>query len=116
MRPITGYAHLMRQFLTVEPRTGQDLYNKPTFGAPVTYRCRLVSKRQQVLAADGTRVTSTMTAYLMTTNAVDPTARITLRSEDVGSTESYAIQPPILATARYSGDATQPWHHSVLYL
>jgi hypothetical protein len=94
MRPITGYAHLMRQFLTVEPRTGQDLYNKPTFGAPVTYRCRLVSKRQQVLAADG----------------------ITLRSEDVGSTESYAIQPPILATARYSGDATQPWHHSVLYL
>lgn len=111
---VSAWFGLMRQTVTVEPRTGQDRYNNPTYGAASTYRCRIVGKRRLVVNALGQTVVSEQTVYLGTANAVEPTSRVTLSTGDTGSTEAGALQPSILATGRYPDERGA--HNSVLYL
>lgn len=111
---VSAFFDLMRQSVTIEPRTGQDRYNAPTYGAAVTYRCRIVGKRRLVVNGLGQTVVSEQTVYLGTANPVDPTARVTLSTADTGSTEAGAITPSILATGRYPDERGA--HNSVIYL
>ena len=104
---------MMRQVITVAPRSGQDSFGVPTYGTAVTYRCRLVGKRRQVLNAAGQMVVSDQTAYLFSADNVLPDAQVTLSTADVGSTESFDINPKLLAVERRF-DEEGP-HHVVLY-
>ena len=114
MSGIADFYDLMTQTLTVAPVTGRDSFDNKAYGAAVTYRCRLVGKRRQVVNAQGEVVTSEQTAYLGTASPVDPEALVTLSTADAGSTEPHAVNPRILATGRYPDEAGH--HHSVIFL
>lgn len=114
MRAVSGWARMMRQTLTVAPRTGRDVYDKPTFGTPVSFRCRLVGRRLLVRTAENKEVVSNWTAYLMTNEVIAPDSQVTLSTGDVGSTEEFAIHPPILATGRFPDDSGG-YHHSTIH-
>lgn len=115
MPTIASWGNLLRQTITIEPPAGStDLYGAETFGAPVTYRCRIVGKQQMVETAKGEDVLSRQMVYLMTPNGVHPESRVTMSTADVLSTENYAVHPPILATGRYPDETGR--HHSVIFL
>ena len=111
---VSAWLDMMTQVVTVEAPTGQDVANVKTYGPPVTYPCRLVGKRRQVVNSAGVVVASDQTCYLGTDQAVDPESRITLSTDDVYSTADSAIHPPILAVGRYPDENGA--HHSVIYL
>jgi hypothetical protein len=104
----------MRQRCTIRPRTGQDVNGKPTYGDPVSYKCRIAGKRQRVWDQDDREVFSSKTIYLYSGDPVLQDAKVTLSTADVGSTESWAINPPIIATGQYPDESgtnvyTQIW-------
>lgn len=111
---LRAWRSMMRQTLTVAPKTGRDSAGDATYGTAVEYRCRLVGKRKQVRMPNGQEVTSHQTAYLYTDDVIDPQSKVTLSTADVGSTEAHSISPPILQTGRYPDD--MGFSHSVIYL
>ncbi len=115
MRPVSGWAHMMRQTATVAAPGAKNGYGERTYGAVTSYRCRLVGRQKLVLAADGREVLSRQTLYLMTEDYVDTQSQLTLSTGDVGSTESFAIHPPILAVGRYPAN-NGGFHHTCLFL
>lgn len=114
MTSIAAWREMFTQTVSIEAVTGRDRYANKTYGTAVTYYARVVGKRKQVLDAQGQQVVSSQTCYLYTADNILPDARVTLSTADVGSTESWAINPPILATGRFPDEQGQ--HHSVLYL
>lgn len=99
---VRTFAPLMRQRVRIARKTGSyDSYGKAAFSADVTYQCAVVGYMRTVKNASGEEVPSQQTVYLMTNAHVTPEDRITLSTEDVGSTEVYALQPKILAVGRY---------------
>lgn len=114
MSGVADWSDMMTQALTVAPVASRDRFGNKTYGAAVTYRCRIVGKRRVVRNAQGNEVVSEQTVYLMTPNAVDPEGLVTLSTGDTGSTEASALSPPIIASARYPDQGGA--HHSVLFL
>lgn len=112
--PVSLWGDMMPQTVSVEPRTGNDVYAKPTYGAAVTYPCRIVGKRRLVINAAGQQVLSQQTVYVVTNASIDAESRITLSTADTGSTGSLAVHPPIIATGRYPDENGA--HHSVIFL
>lgn len=104
---VRAFAPLMRQRVTVTPLTGYDAFGRPTYGTAVVYQAAVVGKMRLVRDAAGQQVPSRQTVYLMSNAAVRPEDKVTLSTGDVGSTESYAINPPILAVGRYPFTAGQ---------
>lgn len=113
MRPISGWHHLMSSVITVQPLTGKDVNQMPTYGAAVTYKAHLSRRRQIVRNVKGEEVMSNQACYVGAPAAIEPTALITLSTGDVGSTEAFAINPAIVAVERRF-DETGP-HHIVVY-
>ena len=104
MRGIRSVRKYMRQTLTIAPATGQDVSGDNTYStSPTTYQCRLVGKRRRVWDADGEMTISSQTAYLASGDNVLPSAQVVLSTADVGSTEGWALSPPIVGTGRYPG-------------
>lgn len=114
MRSIQRFRHFMSSTVLVAPRTGMDDYGKPVYGTDVAYRAHLSHKRSAIRSAQGEVIDSQQTIHLMTNVNIFATARVTLSTGDVGSTESWAIHPPILGVDQ-SFDQTGS-HHVVLYL
>lgn len=105
---------LLRGAVTVEKQTGVDGYGEPTYGAPVRRRARVVGKRTLVRNDAGDEVLSTHTVYLGPGPAVGPHDRVTLSTGDVGSTETGARQPPLIAVGRFPDEHGRV--STVLYL
>lgn len=103
-----------RQSVKIAPRTGIDSWGEITYGADVTYRARVVGRRRVVPDDQGDEVISTHTVYLATPAAVGVQDRITLSTGDVYSTETGALQPPILGVAVFPDDLGR--RHLALYL
>ncbi len=114
MRSINHFLHMMSSSVQVAERSGSDGYGKPTYGSAATYRAHLSRKRRLVRNESGQEVVSGQAVYLATSANIQPTARITLSTSDVGSTEQWAVQPPIMSVERRF-DGAGP-HHVVLYL
>lgn len=114
MRAVSRFRHLMPNRATIAPRTGVDAYGKPTYGTATSYPCRVVHKRELVRGPGGEDIESRHQVYLMTSEAVMATARLTLESADVGSTEEAAIHPTIVTVDRRFDQSGA--HHVVLYL
>jgi hypothetical protein len=100
--------------VTVAARTGVDWYGKPTYGTATSYQCRLVYKRTLMRGPGGEDIDSSHQVHLMTADAIVATARLTLATADVGSTDEAAIHPTIMSVGRRY-DQTGA-HHVVLYL
>lgn len=114
MRPVSRWRHLMSSRVSVAARSGVDGYGKPSYGAAATYAAHVRGERTLVRNASGQEVVSSQTVYLATAASVLPSAQVTLSTSDVGSTEGWALHPPILAVERRS-DQNAP-HHVVLRL
>lgn len=95
------FGPLMRQRVTTAPRTAFDDVGSPTYGTRTTHRAAVVGEMAMVRDAHGQQVPSHQAVYLMSNAAVRPGDLVVLSTGDVGSTESYAISPPILAVERY---------------
>lgn len=111
---VRQFAPLMRQRVTIAPKTGSDSFGEETYGAAVTYQCAVVGEMRMVMDQHGQQAPSRQTCYLMSNAAVRPEDLITLSTGDVGSTESYAINPLILAVGRFPFLAGQ--YATVIYL
>jgi len=104
---VKAFAPLMRQKVLIAPRTADDSYGDATFGTNVSYKCAVVGDMRIVRNVAGEEAPSRQTIYLMSNAAIGPQDRITLSTGDVGSTESFAINPEILAVSRYPFTAGQ---------
>jgi hypothetical protein len=104
---VRAFAPLMRQRVSIEPCSTYDSYGAPSYGTAVVYQCAVVGEMKMIMKADGQEVPSKQAVYLMSNAAVRPEDRITLSTGDVGSTESYAINPAIVAIERYPFTAGQ---------
>ena len=104
----------MRQRVTIARWTGYDSFGGKTFAAGVVYQCAVVGEIQQVRDSAGNEVPSRQSVYLMSNAVVRPEDQVTLSTDDVGSTESYAIKPLILSVGRFPFLRGQ--FASVLYL
>lgn len=114
MRPIGRWAHMASSSVLVEAKTGQDGYDKPTYGPPAQYVIHFARSRQDVRTAGGNVLGSDQHIYVMSGDLIMTTARVTLTTQDAGSTEDSLLHPPILAvTRRYDDNGP---HHSVLIL
>jgi hypothetical protein len=114
VRPISAWNHMMSTSVLIAAKTGQDTYGKPTYGSDVSYKAHLARGRTLVRTATGQQIESGQAVYISGTPAVQPTARLTLSTADVGSTEAYAINPTIQRVERlYDGNGA---HHVVLWL
>mgnify|MGYP001614272230 CR=1 FL=1 len=98
---VRQFAPLMRQRLTVAPFSSYNTYGEPSYGSAVTYQCALIGDMKLIRNAQGQEVPSKQTAYLMSNAAITPEDYVTLSTDDVGSTESFALHPVILAVGRY---------------
>lgn len=98
---VRQFAPLMRQRVAIAPNTGFDGFGQPTFGADVTYQSAVVGDMKMIRDANGQQVPSKQTIYLMSAAAIRPEDRVTLSTGDAGSTQSFAINPPILAVSRF---------------
>lgn len=98
---VRQFRRLMHQSVLVAAAStyGQD--GARSYGSDVQYQCAVIGEGKLTLGANGQQVVSRQSVYLMSNAAIRPEDRITLSTGDVGSTESYAIQPPILAVERY---------------
>ena len=114
MRAITGWRHLMASTVSVAARSSLDSYGVPTYATATSYAAHLSRKRRMVRTAEGQEVVSDQAVYLNTSANIQPTAKVTLSTGDVGSTEPWAITPPIVAVERRFDDRAA--HSVVLYL
>ena len=98
---VAPWRGLMRQLCTIAPRAGEDSRGKPTYGAAVNYRCRMVRKEVETVDAKGRIMTSGHTLYLASADLILPDAQLVLSTADVGSTEATATSPPIIWSDTY---------------
>jgi len=101
------FAPLMRQRVTVAPFSSYDSYGSASYGSGVVYEGAVVGKSEKIIGADGQEVLSRQTIYLKSDAALRPEDQITLSTGDVGSTESYAINPTILSIGRFPFGGSQ---------
>lgn len=114
MRPISRWGHMFSTTVSIQARTTNGAYGAPQYGTAVTYRAHLNANAKIVRDANGAQVISSQSVHIMSNVAVLPTAKVTLSTADVGSTETGAISPQIVAVERRF-DQNGP-HHTVLRL
>lgn len=98
---VRTFAPLMRQRVLIARKSAYDTDGVASYSADVSYQCAVIGEMRKVRNAQGDEVPSRQSVYLMSAAAVTPEDRITLSTQDVASTESYALQPEILAVSRY---------------
>lgn len=102
------FTEFYRDAVTVEPWTGQDSYRKPTYGAAVTYRARVVGRRRLARDDQGQEALSTKQVWLLSDANVSPKDRVTLPAGESPQA------PPILEVRRVPDELGA--HHVVLLL
>lgn len=68
----------MQDTITIEPYSGTNVNQEDTYGASVSYTCRVVGKRKIVRLPSGQEAVSNAQAYLDRLATVDPRDKITL--------------------------------------
>lgn len=98
---VRAFAPLMTQRVTVARKSSYGDYGEGGYSAGVVYQGALVGEMKAVRRANGDEAVSSQSFYLMTNAGFTPEDQVTLSTQDVGSTESWALQPQILAVERY---------------
>jgi len=94
-----GFRDLMTETVTYAEQTGQNQYNEPTFGTPVSYQARVVGNLMELRNKRGEQVTSTVEIWLDTVDTITTDGQITLSgSEWVDTT------PEIFTVRRVTDD------------
>ena len=97
------FAPLMTQRVSVSHLTGYDEFGAPAYGSAAVYQAAVAGEMKLVQTPQGQEAPSHQQVYLMSNAAVrpHPESKVTLSTGDAGSTEPYALSPPILAVGRY---------------
>lgn len=90
--PVSDWASMMPHTVEVQQRTGLDAYAKPSYGAAVQYRARVVYKNSNVRARDGQVIVARGFVWVNGTPVITVDDRITLPD---------STHPPILSVERY---------------
>ena len=98
---IKAFAPLMQNTVTIAPFTSYDGYGNASFGSAKTFQAAVVGKMERVTGLDGQEMPSRQTVYLNPLATVRPEDKITLSTGDVGSTQSYAINPEIISVGTF---------------
>ena len=98
------FSGMFLQTVQIEPRSGVDGYNNPTYGSAVSYTVRIAGKRRRIFSDAGDVVLSTHAVYFQDSPAIGAHDRLTLSTDDVNSTELGSLQPRILEVGRYPDD------------
>jgi len=104
----------MAHTATIAPWTGFDGQGEPTFGAAVTYRCRLGANIKNVRDARGQEVVSSHTLWLGASPIVNVLDKLVLSTGVMGSTEESRTSPPIISVQQHADQ--HGMHHTKLYL
>jgi hypothetical protein len=88
---------LMEDSITIEPYTGQDSQQAPTYGDAVTYQAQVLPWTEHVILAGGREVRSTTSVIIPDRVFIDQRSRITLPAGAVPN------QPPILGVQPLRG-------------
>lgn len=91
-------AKFFNQTVTIEPKSGKDGYNKPTFGTAVSYKAKIEQSVENVRTDDNTEVVSSRKVFLNTQTAPSTTDQLTL------PTGFEPLQPKILAVRIVTDD------------
>lgn len=103
---------LLTHTVTTEPQTAIDVDGKPTYGAAVSHKAKIVLRTRYVRAADGRQIAGRGTVYLKTPAAV-PSAkdRLTMPAG------FEPLVPPILdVRPHYDEDGASVVHHVELVI
>ena len=98
---VNVFAPLMKNSITIQPFSSYDAYGTASYGSAVDYECAVVGKMERVIGSDGQEVPCRQTVYLKSGVTLRPEDKITLSTGDVGSTQSYAINPTIISIGRF---------------
>jgi hypothetical protein len=103
---------LMTDSITIEPPSSRNVNVEKSYGAAVTYTCRVVGKRRIVRKANGQEAVSNATVYLDRLASIHPDSRITLPARFTPS------QPPILEVGSLPDEdgTTGSGAHTVIYV
>lgn len=103
---------LMQDTVTIEPFASVNVNQEDSYGASVSYTCRVVGKRKIIRKLDGQEAVSMAQVYLDRLATVDPRDRITLPSR-------FAMRTPAILSVEMLPDedgTSGSGAHSVVYL
>lgn len=80
---INAFTDMLTQECTVEHRTGEDAWGRPTYGAPVIWLCRAGRTRRAVYGAQGVEVVVSSTVTFLGVPNLGAEDRITLSDGSV---------------------------------
>ena len=104
------FLDLMPETITIEQPTSQDGYGKRSYGAAISYRCRVVEKLEKITTVQGREDFATTKVYVApnASSGLLPTlsARIRVTLPD-------GTQPNVVGFGRQS-DEDGP-HHALIY-
>ncbi len=93
----TSMLSLMEDVVTIEPYTGQNSQQAPTYGTAVSYQAQVLPWTERVILAGGREVRSTSSVIIPDRLFIDTRSRITLPVGNV------PLQPPILGVQPLRG-------------
>ncbi len=93
--------------VTVEPLVSRDGYGTPTYGAAVSYQCRVSGNEIQVADVSGVVRATKATIYIMGNPTINPADRLTMPAG------FFPQQPPMIGVNTLS-DENGPHHVEIL--
>lgn len=102
--PVSDFFPLMPHTVNIAPYASRDSFGKPSYGADVAHRARVVYKNIHIRASDGSEKVARGVVYLGSAVVVSPEDRVTLPD---------TTTPPVLACNNYSDDVGA--HHTQIY-
>ncbi len=103
---INDFKELMTVTVTVAPLSSQDGFSKPTYGAAVSFKARVVREHKLVRDKEGQEVVSTAQCWINGNPVISPEAQVTL--ED-------ATTPAVVMIEQFQ-DERGPSHTKIYFL
>ena len=107
---------MMRQTVTITPRSSENQRGKPTYGSATTYRARVITGGKERMDRQGRLIRPAHTVWVATADHIAPDSKITLSTADVGSTEDVLTSPPMLGPPRRFANERGKFTHTKIEL
>ena len=112
--PISRWFDLMPQTVSIASVGALNDFGEPSYGADVSYKCRIVGRAENVVDDTGQEVFSRSHIYLGSNVKIGAADRVTLSTGDVASTGQEIVSPTILAVSHIPDQTGL--HHTKIWL
>ena len=89
------FGDMLKDEVTVQEYSGRDAYGSPSYGSPVTYKCRVVYKNRLVRNTEGSLISSSFQVWMDWIDNITEEWLITLPGGET---------PPILSIERFKDE------------